>query len=54
MSAEHVFQHVHLFKQMVRKKATHIKVSRLSHFVILQPLMLQPGASRVFQPFRSW
>lgn len=30
LGAECVFQHVYLFKQMVRKKATHIKVSHLS------------------------
>ena len=30
LGAECVFQHMYLFKQMVRKKATHIKVSHLS------------------------
>lgn len=34
LSAERVFQHNHLFNMIIRKKATHIKVSRLSHFVI--------------------
>lgn len=54
LSAERVFQHNHLFNMLIRKKATHIAVSRLSPFVILQPLVLQPEASRVFQPFRFW
>ena len=47
LSAERVFQHVHLFKQMVRKKATHISVSRLSFGVIRRlRMVLHPARCR--------
>ena len=47
LSAEHVFQHMHLFRQMVRKKATHISVSRLSFGVIRRlRMVLHPARCR--------